>query len=137
MTRFRSDKDKRFAAVHWTVILVLLAIFGMCFRTGWWPAGMLPLGAAAFFLWAWYGTWYELRGAELLIRSGPVKRRIPVAAIRLVRRTNQALSAPALSLRRLEIVHEQGSILISPAEPVRFIDGLLGLNPRIKADYGT
>ncbi len=73
--------------------------------------------------------YYEIAETELLVRSGQLRWRVPLAGIQSVRPTRNPLSAPALSLDRLEIdYHVDGaskSLLISPADRSAFCDRLL------------
>lgn len=67
---------------------------------------------------------YGIGGSELVIRHGLVRQRCKLAQIRSVTPTRSPLSAPALSLDRLEIrTGERWSerILISPAEREAFL----------------
>ncbi len=66
---------------------------------------------------------YGISGDFLVIRSGLLRRRIPLASITRVAPSRNPLSSPALSLDRLEIRHGGLSrrTLISPAERSHFI----------------
>jgi hypothetical protein len=65
---------------------------------------------------------YSFKPEELLIRSGRMKKRIRYGDIRRVARTHNPMSAPALSVRRLELtLAGGGSTLISPKD----MDGFL------------
>lgn len=94
----------------------------------------LPLG---FLLWIIIGTAYTVTDSELLVRSGPLKMAIPVSQIRSVRRTNSLWSAPALSLRRIEVqyaarIDAQQAVVISPADIEGFLQALARRNPQIQ-----
>ena len=78
-------------------------------------------------------TYYAIEGDTLLIRSGIVKWRIPIRDIRSITPTRSMLSSPALSLDRLRIDYGRKSILVSPAEKMRFIEALRAINPSIVA----
>ncbi|KQO25636.1 hypothetical protein ASF11_18960 [Acidovorax sp. Leaf76] len=76
-------------------------------------------------LWLLLDTSYTLTAEELLVRSGPLRWRIALGDVREVLPSRSWASSPALSLDRLRIRYGQGrSILISPREKQRFIDGL-------------
>jgi hypothetical protein len=51
-----------------------------------------------------------------------------------VRRTATVLSAPALSLDRLEIQHASGALIVSPADRTRFLQTLAARSPAIVID---
>lgn len=70
-------------------------------------------------------TRYSIGEKELVIRSGVLRYRIPLGAIRRVYPTHNPLSAPAWSLRRLGIEYDRGRgralALISPARDEEFL----------------
>lgn len=88
-------------------------------------AAMLALygGAAAFMLWFLYGIDYTLSADELLIRCGPLRYRVPLAAIDSVQPSRNPLSSPAASLDRLLIRYQdqRRQILISPTAKADFM----------------
>lgn len=72
---------------------------------------------------------YAIAGADLVIRSGVWKLRIPLRTIRRVHPSSSLLASPALSMRRLAIEHRSGphsrpTIYISPADRDGFLDDL-------------
>lgn len=75
-------------------------------------------------------TRYELHGAELVIRSGLIRYRVPYTAIASVAPSRSPLSAPAWSLDRLRIDYGKRFALISPKDRERF---LLELHKRVPA----
>ncbi len=90
----------------------------------------------AFVAWIFVDTSYRVTATEMFVRSGPLRVTVPLAKIRRVRRSNSLLSAPALSLRRLEVMYGNGeSVLISPADEERFFDALRKRAP--DADLAT
>ena len=78
--------------------------------------------APALLLWLASATHYELAERDLLVCSGPLRWRVPLAQIRSVVPSRSLVSAPALSLDRLRIDYGQASsILISPRDRLRFL----------------
>lgn len=76
-------------------------------------------------LWILTTTSYTLDEGVLLVRSGPVRRRVPIADITGVTPTRNPLSSPALSLDRLRIeVRGARPVMISPADRSGFIADL-------------
>lgn len=70
---------------------------------------------------------YGLDDAQLVVRFGLCRQRVPLAGITEVRPTSTPLSAPALSLDRLRIRFGRSalqSVVISPADIDRFLDDL-------------
>ena len=70
-------------------------------------------------------THYTIGASELLIRSGLLRRRIPLSAIERVYRTRNPLAAPAWSLDRLGIVYRREQrrslALVSPKSQAEFL----------------
>jgi hypothetical protein len=103
------------------VLLILLPldlhVFGMTLA--------LVLAVGAFVLWVWLGTGYTLTDWGIAVRSGPFRWAVDYNAISAVRRTRNPLSAPALSLNRLALVHGRGvQLLVSPQDQARFLNEL-------------
>ena len=70
---------------------------------------------------------YTIDAQHLTIRFGMVRQRIPLTRIASVERTRNPLSAPALSLDRLQVVTGPGGLdfaLISPRDRDAFLDHL-------------
>ena len=127
--RFRSEVDTWFylvvlgcmAVVYFSVLPILEAPSAGNVAI----ATFVFLGAVALPLWLLLGTHYTVQNGLLTIRSGPFRWRIDVHSIERVQLSKSALSAPALSLRRLEIVYAGGqSILISPRHRDRFLESI-------------
>jgi Bacterial PH domain len=84
-------------------------------------------------LWVLTSTSYTLTSEHLVVRSGPFRWRIPIAGIVEVTPTRNPLSAPALSLNRLRIMSAGASVMISPADPGRFLADLEARRARAAA----
>ncbi|CAN5358774.1 PH domain-containing protein [soil metagenome] len=67
---------------------------------------------------------YTLEDDHLAIRCGLIRKRIPYAQIKRIELSSSAMSAPALSLRRVKIVHGRSFQLVSPRDRDRFIEEL-------------
>lgn len=70
---------------------------------------------------------YGLNDTHLIVRSGILRQRIPLAEISDVSPTRNPLSSPALSLDRLRVQFGQGffkAVMISPADRDRFLNDL-------------
>ncbi|MEI2406308.1 PH domain-containing protein [Niallia taxi] len=102
------------------LLIILLVIFG---------AIMVPL----FMLWMWFTTYYILNEENLIIKYGPFKSTIPLQSINTVKKTNNPLSSPALSLKRVEIFYDKyNSVFISPVDRDEFIALLCKRFPQIE-----
>lgn len=79
---------------------------------------MLPIGV----LWMCLTTFYVIEDNVLIIQYGPFKKLVQLDSIQTVRKTNNPLSSPALSLKRLEITYgKYDMVLISPKKRDEFI----------------
>lgn len=138
-TVYRSKTDWWLGAVLWVGVLAMVASAG-----GLWLAGASPalsLGSAALFLalaafmvWILRGTRYELYPDRLLVRSGPFRWTVPLAAIEEVHPTRNPLSSPALSLDRLQVSY-RGSrvgIMVSPEPRGAFLQDLAARAPHLE-----
>ena len=95
------------------------------------PVMALVLGLPiALIAWILLTTRYALTNEHLVIRSAFVSSRIPLQTIRRIRPTRTILSAPALSLDRLEITHDAGVAVISPSDRDRFLAEIRSRCPR-------
>jgi hypothetical protein len=91
-------------------------------------ASFIALGVIGFVAWITWGTSYTLDGHDLIVRAGPLLRRIDVRTITHMEPAHgfaRLRSSPALSLDRLMIVYGAGkSVMISPADRDRFLSDL-------------
>lgn len=97
---------------------------------------VLLLLMAAFVLWVLYGTRYTLTDSALIVRSGPFRWAIDLAAIDEVFPTRNPLSSPACSLDRLHIRFRPNpsGMMISPRDKAGFLRELAVRSPGLKVD---
>jgi hypothetical protein len=127
----------------WIAVLLVCAAVGLL-AAGILPAvlqhdyrGLTPIGimlvVAFTLMWPLY---YEITDAELIVRSGWVRWRIPLESILRVRPSNAAWSSPALSLDRLEVLYEKKGvwkkILVSPKDKENFLLDLRAHVPQLQ-----
>ncbi len=95
---------------------------------------LLCFGGAAFMLWVLYGTHYTLTPDRLLIRSGPLRFRVPLAEIASVTPSRNPLSSPACSLDRLHVRYRESrrGVLISPLDKTGFLQALVARCPQLE-----
>jgi len=121
---FRSKIDGGFIWIPLAMPAVtLLALFTAPHgsRLPWIPVGMLFF-ATVLVCWTFAATYYELSVDQLVARCGPFSWRVPLDRVTAIHESNSVRSGPALSLDRLEIVHDGGKVLlISPADRAGFI----------------
>ena len=80
-----------------------------------------------------FGTKYVIDGDELIIYGGIYKKKIAINQITSLRPTKNPLSAPAMSLDRIEITYNHMQIaLVSPKDKEIFIKKLIEVNPSIQ-----
>lgn len=81
-----------------------------------------------------FGTKYVIQGNELIVHGGITKTKINIAQIRSLRPSKNPLSAPAMSLDRIEITYDPDIqvTLVSPKDKELFVKKLLEVNPAIK-----
>ena len=84
----------------------------------------------ALVAWIFATTRYSITPSDLAIRCAFLTSRIPLHSITKVQPTRTALSAPALSLDRLEVTHDAGIAVISPANTDRFLAEIRARCPR-------
>jgi hypothetical protein len=83
-------------------------------------------------VWLLRSTRYLVEDTRLLVRSGPFSWRIPYDRIEAVVPSTSPLSAPALSLDRLEIRGTGSrSLLVSPRDREGFLAALLARCPHL------
>jgi membrane protein YdbS with pleckstrin-like domain len=137
-TVYRSKTDWWLGAILGVAILALIASAGSLWLAAGPPAVRVGiaaffLGTAALVLWIFRGTRYELHPDRLVVRSGPFRWTVPLAAIQEVRPTRNPLSSPALSLDRLEIRYRGSNlgIMIAPEPRAPFLQQLAARAPHL------
>lgn len=81
-----------------------------------------------------FGTKYVIQDDELIVHGGITKTKINIAQIRSLRPSKNPLSAPAMSIDRIEITFDPDMqvTLVSPKDKELFVKKLLEVNPAIK-----
>lgn len=93
---------------------------------------IVSIPPALLVVWLFRRTDYTITRDELIVRSGPMRQTVPLSAIHAVTATRTMLSAPALSLDRLEVKYGSfGSIVISPRDKQGFVKTLRECVPRL------
>ena len=93
----------------------------ICFGSGIFTAGLFLLLSIPLK--------YTLVEDRLIIRSGILKQEALYSQITAVKKSRNPLSAPALSLERVEITMNKGFKLVSPKNREQFIEELLSKLP--------
>jgi len=84
--------------------------------------------------WLYRSTVYTVTDQGLRVQSGPLDRWVDPKLSERVRPTRTMLSAPALSLDRLEVSGRFGSIIVSPADQVGFVSALQRVAPQLRVE---
>ena len=92
------------------------------------------LPAALLLLLLFFNIKYTLTADTLLVNNGLSTQSIPLKDITHITPTRSAISAPALSLDRIEIKYEGGSVVISPKDKNSFYRAIQERVPTLKAD---
>ncbi|MEH0860768.1 PH domain-containing protein [Halobacteriovorax sp. DPLXC-1] len=79
----------------------------------------------------YFGIFYEIKDDELVVSNLFIKTRMPIASIKLIKKSKNFLAAPALSLDRIKIVSDEKWVLISPVKKEELIKQLKRINPLI------
>lgn len=131
MTVYKSKIDS------WLVVLIfaplLFAIYS-ALESGQYGGILILILSIMFIVYLFTATKYVIKDKVLIVEAGVLlNRKIPIQDIKSVTKTNNPLSSPALSLKRLEIKYGNNFdyILISPLRRDEFVKELLSINPDI------
>jgi hypothetical protein len=102
-----------------------------------WGGLAVNLLGIVLFIHFYTGTYYTITTTQLLVRCGfLVNISMDIAQIKTIAETNSVLSAPALSMDRLEVFYNKyDSVIISPGDKAGFIQALTTINPQIAVKY--
>ena len=84
---------------------------------------IVPLFTTTLLVWVYRTTTYTITEDVLVVRSGPLRRTIPLREVHALRATHNPMGAPALSLRRIEVTYgpNRQRVLISPTDTPAFV----------------
>ena len=98
-----------------------------------WVVAGIVYAALAATIWVFTSTAYEVGPTDLVVRSGPIRVRVPIASIRRISSSRTILASPALSMRRLEVEYGKYDVaVVSPKDQAGFIAALTARNPAIE-----
>ena len=136
--RFRSEVDTWFIVLYaflawrlgWPLLRALVT--GGPVAPGLVVAAVVALGGIAYVA---ATTTYTLTEEAIVVRCGPSRTVVRLAAIQTIRASRSLLAAPALSLDRLEVVASPGPwLLISPADRPGFLREVLARAPHVRLE---
>jgi hypothetical protein len=138
---FPSKRDAWIVAVIWLSTAALVAGANVMLGSPGPFAARVALAAfmllsGAFSLWVTYGTRYGVAATEIVVRSGPLRWRVPLAAITSIVPTSNPLSSPAVSLDRLRVVYRgangrERALMLSPADKGGFLAAVAARCPSL------
>jgi len=85
-------------------------------------------------VWIMSTTEYRITAEKLLVRSGPVRVDVPLKSVTGLRASHSVLSAPALSLDRIEVSYGSKRVVISPRDRAGFIAAITERVPGVRLD---
>jgi hypothetical protein len=126
----------RSAYATWIIIATFLpAIIGIVLLfTDPWYLGLLCLPVIIITIPVYFRTSYTIHDInQLTVVCGLLyKKTFSVNDIESLRPSNNVMSSPALSMKRLELKFKnRETLLISPADKAKFTEALLAINPGI------
>lgn len=95
---------------------------------------LLTIPGAILLLVIFFNIKYSFSEDELFVKNGFSTQSIPLKDITHIIPTNSMLSAPALSLDRIEIRYEGGNIVISPKDKEGFYRAIQERVPALEID---
>ena len=124
-TVYKSKVDKGLLIA--IIAIVLLSYLPLLFEFSWIALALLVVTAA------FIATSYTIDNGTLHIKCGIfLSSSFPIDRITKISKTNSCLSAPALSMDRIEIrFADKKTLVLSPKQRQAFIDHLRSLNPDI------
>jgi TctA family transporter len=124
--------------IGWNILApVIILIGGLCVYyiiNQFWEALIVMLLVTSFVAYLYNTTYYTIKGGILNVHCGFfINTDIDIVTIKSVTETNSVLSAPALSLDRIEVFYNRyDSIIISPPDKIAFIAELKAINNSIE-----
>lgn len=139
--RFGAKKDIWFIFIIWGTIVFVILISIFDFKSSQ-PStvenvlGFIIIGSTVGVLvWIWFGAVYIVNEDAIKIKFGPFRSKVNINEIKKIRKVKSILSAPALSVERLEITYGKFNLAyVSPNHEKDFIQLLLTKNPHIQLD---
>lgn len=116
--RFRSKVDAWILLLPWSSLAALVLIDG---QQRVWLGIAMTVVSVSVEAWLILSTSYTLTDDALVVQCAALRVNVPLRAIRSIRRTKTPVAAPALSLDRLEVLYQYGSVIISPKNREGFV----------------
>jgi hypothetical protein len=98
---------------------------------------LFALVITLFFLWIWFGTFYQLDNEYFMYRSGPLKKKIPINKIVKIKQKVRSFYGmrPALAFQYMQIRYDAyDDVFIAPKDEATFLADIIDLNPNISIE---
>lgn len=122
--------------VDWWLVLALGAGLGAgvvsASASGEPRAWLLLVSIGALVGWILLQTDYRLTDTMLEVRCAFYRTQVPVDTIQVLRASRNPLSAPALSLDRIDVQHQRGHVLVSPQDRAGFVAAVRQRAPHVE-----
>lgn len=120
----------------WLVTFLVVGMSPAVFPLFWtfdWVLLSIDVVVALFLIEVFRNTKYVIDGEKLIVKTGfKLSSSCDICQIKSITKTRTLLSAPALSLDRLEVKLKGGDVIvISPRKKRAFVEHLLKVNPQI------
>ncbi|UJL48045.1 PH domain-containing protein [Virgibacillus sp. NKC19-16] len=129
---FPSKRDLWMTMVLWGIALTGVTIPAM---NGEMIGFLIMLPLSLLLLWFWFRTGYKIEDEIITVSYGPIKMKVPINNIQIIKKRKNPFTAPALSTDKLELVSGRFDVLsVSPEDQEEFIKQILEINNKIKLD---
>lgn len=120
----------------WLVTFLVVGMSPAVFPLFWtfdWVLLSIDVVVTLFLIEVFRNTKYVIDGEKLIVKTGfKLSSSCDICQIKSITKTRTLLSAPALSLDRLEVKLKGGDVIvISPRKKRAFVEHLLKVNPQI------
>jgi hypothetical protein len=134
MQVYKSKIDIWLLAVVFVPLLIILVQALVTFT---WGLLAFITAIIAVMIYMFTATKYVIDNDSLQVKMGIIEyHKVKISSITSIKKTNNPLSAPALSLKRLEVRYGNrfDYLLISPKNREAFVASLLEINPSINVN---
>jgi hypothetical protein len=82
-------------------------------------------------IWNLVSTHYVVTEDSLLVRCLLFRKTVVLASVRTLRASRDLRASPALSMDRIEVLYDDGSVLVSPKDKTAFIRAIRARAPSV------
>lgn len=125
------------------VLFMIILPFFLLFQSETLPSLIIPFMLSAFLAHALIKSYFVIENQKLIIVFGLIKKEIPIRDMKEIRYSNNPLSAPAWTLKRLEIIFAKPigtrpnaaarfALVSLPKDETGFFREIAKINPHVK-----